>query len=108
SYANGNLTVNTGTLTITAKDESKTFGTTFTPDGTTQFTTSGLVGTDSVSSVTLASSGYVATATIAGSPYAITPRAAVGTGLGNYTISYANVERTDDRDTVTITAKEES
>ena len=31
-----------------------------------------------------------ATATVAGSPYAIVPSAAVGTGLGNYTISYVN------------------
>src|SRR5204863_461972 len=73
----------------TAKDESKNYGATFSPDGTTQFTASGLLYSDTVSSVTLTSSGYTATATIAGSPYAITPSAAVGTGLGNYTISYA-------------------
>src|SRR5262249_2369135 len=81
-------------LTNTAKDECKTYGTTFTPDGTTQFATSGLVNGDSVSSVTLTSSGYAATATVAGSPYAITPSAAVGSGLGNYTISYAHGSRT--------------
>src|SRR5262249_12995740 len=76
-------------LTITAKGESKTYGTTFTPDSTSQFTTSGLVNGDSVSSVTLTSSGYAAAATV-GSPYAITASTAMGSGLKNYTISYVN------------------
>ena len=41
-------------------------------------------------SVSLASPGAPATATVAGSPYPITASAAVGTGLGNYTISYVD------------------
>ena len=56
----------------------------------TEFTTSGLVNGDTVTSVTLTSTGSAATATVAGSPYPIVPSAAVGTGLGNYTISYVN------------------
>src|SRR5207245_4515762 len=62
SYVAGNLHVNQAALSITAKDESKTYGATFTPDGTSQFTTSGLVNGNTVSSVTLSSSGYAATA----------------------------------------------
>jgi hypothetical protein len=40
--------------------------------------------------VTESSNGAAASATVAGSPYAIVPSGAVGTGLDNYTISYAN------------------
>src|SRR5437879_10043178 len=49
-----------------------------------------LVNGDTVASVTLTSAGAAATAIVSGSPYSITPSAAVGTGLGNYTISYLN------------------
>src|SRR5207247_2222883 len=105
SYANGTLTVSAAPLTITAKNQGKTYGTAFTPDGTTQFTTSGLVNSDAVTSVTLASAGYAATATVAGSPYAITPSAAAGTGLGNYNISYANGTLSVTAAPLTITAK---
>ncbi len=45
---------------------------------------------DTVTSVTLTSAGAAASATVAGSPYSIVPSAAVGTGLGNYTITYVN------------------
>ena len=50
----------------------------------TEFTASGLVNGDTVTSVTLTSAGSAATATVAGSPYTIVPSAAVGTGLANY------------------------
>ena len=49
-----------------------------------------LLNSDTVDSLTLTSAGAAATATVAGSPYMITPSAAVGTGLGNYTIGYDN------------------
>ncbi|MBI3601965.1 MAG: filamentous hemagglutinin N-terminal domain-containing protein [Candidatus Omnitrophica bacterium] len=87
SYVNGALTVTPAALTITANDQSKTFGDTFTFAGT-EFTSSGLVNADTVDSVTLTSGGAAAGATVAGSPYAITPSAAVGTGLSNYEIAY--------------------
>src|SRR4029077_11846802 len=93
SYVNGSLTVNTAPLTITAINVSKTYGTTYTPDTTPpspDFTVSGLLNSDTVTSITLSSTGYVNTATIVGSPYIVTPSAAVGTGLGNYTISYVS------------------
>ena len=54
----------------------------------TEFSTIGLLNADTVTSVTLTSPGAVATAPVSGSPYPITPSAAVGSGLGNYTISY--------------------
>jgi len=108
SYVDGTLTVNPAPLTITATNQSKTYGQTFTPDGMTQFTASGLLFSDSVTSVTLASSGYVNTAPVSGSPYAITPSAAMGTGLGNYTISYVNGTLTVNTAPLTITATNQS
>jgi hypothetical protein len=104
------LTVNAAALTVTAVNESKIYGTTFTPNGATQFTTSGLVNGDSVSSVTLTSSGYASTATVVspGPTYAITPSAAVGSGLGNYTITYANGTFTVNTAALTITANNAS
>jgi len=93
SYAitliNGMLTVSPAALTITANNLSKTYGQTVSFAGN-EFTTSGLLNDDTVTQVTLSSAGAPATATVAGSPYAITPSAAVGSGLGNYIISYAN------------------
>ncbi len=62
----------------------------------TEFIATGLLNADSVTSVTLTSPGAAATATVAGSPYAITPTAAVGTGLGNYAITYVDGELTVD------------
>jgi hypothetical protein len=76
-------------LTITANNRTKTYGATVTFAGT-EFTASGLMGSDNVTSVTLTSAGAAAGATVAGSPYAIVASAATGTGLGNYTISYVN------------------
>jgi hypothetical protein len=90
SYVDGQLTVNRKPLTITATNQAKTFGATFTPNGTTQFATGAgqLVNGNTVASVTLTSTGYPAGAAVGGHP--IVPTAAVGTGLGNYTITYAN------------------
>ncbi len=58
----------------------KTYGDAVTFAGT-EFTTSGLINGDAVSSVTLTSAGAAATATVAGSPYDIVASGAVGTGL---------------------------
>jgi hypothetical protein len=74
-------------LTVTANDASKLYGTTLTFAGT-EFTTSGLVSTDTVTSVTLTSEGAVAGAEVG--TYDITPSAAEGSGLDNYTINYVN------------------
>src|SRR5207249_3078545 len=88
---NGTLKVNQRQLDITANNRSKTYGDAVTFAGTEFTTVMGqLVNGDTVTSVTLTSAGAAATATVAGSPYAITPSAAMGTGLGNYAISYHN------------------
>ncbi|HEX4262725.1 MAG TPA: MBG domain-containing protein, partial [Verrucomicrobiae bacterium] len=103
AYANGKLTVNPATLTITATNRSKTYGQTMTFVGT-EFISSGLLNGDNASGVTLTSSGAAATATVAGSPYGIAPSAAVGTGLGNYNINYNNGILTINPAALTITA----
>ncbi|MBM4463577.1 MAG: Ig-like domain repeat protein, partial [Chloroflexi bacterium] len=74
-------------LTITADDASKAYGEAKTFAGT-EFTTSGLVSGDTVTSVSLTSAGAAASA--AAGTYSIVPSAAVGTGLNNYTITYVN------------------
>ena len=89
AFANpGQLTVTPASLTVTATDQSKVYGTTANL-GTTSFTTWGLVGSDSVSGVTLSSPGSVATAGVnGGTPYALYASGAVGSGLSNYNIHY--------------------
>src|SRR5581483_8548051 len=91
----------------TAKDASKTYGQTVAFAGT-EFTARGLVNGDSVTAVALASAGAAAPATVAGSPYAITAGQASGTGLGNYTISYAPGQLAVSPAPLTITAKDAS
>ena len=68
---------------ITSSNDSKNYGTT---KSLTSFTTSGLFGSDAVTSVTLTSAGTASTATVSGSPYTITitPGSESGTGLSNY------------------------
>ena len=83
--------INRAPLTITANNASKVFGTTLTFAGT-EFTTSPLVGGQTVGSVTLASAGAAASASVAGGPYSIIPSAATGGSFNpaNYQISYVN------------------
>jgi hypothetical protein len=110
-YINGNLHINTASLTITATNVSKTYGVLYTPHPTppsTDFSVSGLLNSDSVTSITLMSTGYPAVATIVGSPYTVTPSAALGTGLGNYTIGYVNGSLTVNKAHLTVTADAKS
>ncbi|HEX9044701.1 MAG TPA: S8 family serine peptidase, partial [Candidatus Limnocylindrales bacterium] len=109
AYANApvGLIVSRKALTITASGQSKTYGTALSL-GTTAFTTSGLANSDTVTAVTLTSAGAAATATVAGSPYPITPSAAVGTGLGNYTISFVDGKLTVNPAALTIAASDQS
>ncbi|MGC8641115.1 MAG: FG-GAP-like repeat-containing protein [Isosphaeraceae bacterium] len=102
-FVSGKLTVQPAALTVTAKNASHTYGqaTTFTG---LEFSTSGLVNGDSVTSVSLTSTGSAAGASVAGSPYAIVPTAAVGSGLSNYTIVYANGQLTVNPAALAITA----
>src|SRR5207248_9008969 len=78
SLAGGTLSVNPALLTITASNQSKTYGQTL-GLGTTGFTTTGLVNSDTLSSVPSASSGAPSTAG-AGS-YTITPSNPLGSAL---------------------------
>lgn len=87
TFVNGSLTVNTRALLITANNQTKVLGATFTFAGN-EFVSSGLVNSDSVTSVTLISAGAPAPATVGS--YPIVPSAAVGSGLSNYSITYAN------------------
>jgi hypothetical protein len=79
------LTVSPRPLLITANSTSKSEGSTLTFAGT-EFTTSGLVNGDAVTSVALTSTGAAATAE--DGTYSIAASAATGTGLSNYTIAY--------------------
>src|SRR5208283_4517161 len=94
-------------LTITANNRSKTYGQAVSFAGT-EFTSSGLLNSDTVASVTLSSGGAAGSAAVGGSPYPIVPSAAVGTGLGNYTITYGNGSLTVNPAALTITANNRS
>ncbi len=85
TYVNGLLTIGTNILTITANDQTKIYGDVFTFAGT-EFTVTGLQGGDFVTSVTLTSTGAPSSAAVGS--HDIVPSAAVGNGLGNYTIIY--------------------
>jgi hypothetical protein len=89
SYLPGSLTVGPKALTVTAANLTKAYGQTLTFSGE-EFTTSGLINADTVTSVTLASAGAAAGAGVAGSPYPIVAGDAVGTGLANYVVGYSN------------------
>jgi hypothetical protein len=83
--------VNAIPLTITANNQSKTYGQTVAfGSGSTQFTSSGLQNGETIGSVTLACGGGDAAAAVV--PYPITPGAATGGSFAaeNYTISYVS------------------
>ena len=107
TYVNGTLTVNPAALTITANNDSKTYGTlkTF---SSTAFTETGLVTAngDTITGVTETSTGAAASATVG--TYTIVPSAAMGNGLSNYTISYVNGTLTVNPAPLTITANNDS
>jgi hypothetical protein len=85
TYVTGHtVTVNAAALTITPTSEPKSYGSTL---ALSAFTPTGLQNSDTVTSVTLTSLGTAVLA-VPGS-YPITATAAVGTGLSNYTITYA-------------------
>ena len=101
----GTLTVGSKALTVTANSSSKTYGLTLIFAGT-EFSTSGLVNSDSVTSVALVSGGAPALAS-AGS-YAIVPSSASGSGLTNYTISYVSGTLNVTPKALTVTAVADS
>ena len=97
----GTLTVGTKALTVTANSSSKAYGQALTFAGT-EFTTTGLTNSDTVTTVALASSGVAAIAPVGN--YAIVPSSASGSGLTNYTISYVNGTLTVSPKALTVTA----
>jgi hypothetical protein len=101
TYTAGTITVTKAPLTVTANNQSKTYGNTFTFAGT-EFTTSGLLNSDAVTSVTLTSTGSATAANVG--TYTIVPSNAVGTGLSNYNITYANGTMTVTQAPLTVTA----
>ncbi|MFN3753521.1 T9SS sorting signal type C domain-containing protein [Flavobacterium sp.] len=84
------------TLTITANNATKCFGTTYTL-GTSAFTSSGLQNAETIGSVVLTSSG--ATSAAAVGTYAITPSSVTG---GTFSVSNYNVNYVDG--TLTVSA----
>lgn len=83
--------VNKGSLAITATPQSKVYGTVLNfGSGSTNFSSAGLAGGDTVGSVTLAVSGNGGAASAPVGTYTITPSAATGGTFtaGNYTITY--------------------
>jgi len=89
SFTNGALTINPATLTVTASNRSKAYGQSLSFAGT-EFSTSGLLNSDAVTSASLTSTGAAPGASVSGSPYSIVVANALGTGLTNYAISYVN------------------
>jgi hypothetical protein len=78
-------------LTVTASNASKVYGQLKTFAGT-EFTSSGLEGTDTVTQVSLTSAGAPAAAAVG--HYPIVASAALGTGLSNYVINYVDGDLT--------------
>jgi hypothetical protein len=104
TFVGAELTIGTRELTITADDQSKTFGESKDLESTAFGVGDGeLVAGDSVSSVTLNSPGAAASASVAGGPYPITPSGAVGTGLENYDITYVAGSLSVDKAVLSVT-----
>ena len=72
----------------------------------TEFTTSGLLNSDTVGGATLSSSGASASASVAGSPYTIVPSKAAADGIEQLSISYGNGTLTVNPAVLTVTAKQ--
>jgi filamentous hemagglutinin family protein len=108
--ANANVgSITPRALSVTANNQSKPYGSTFTPAGT-EFTSSGLQNGETIGNVTLTSAaGGPPTASVAGGPYAIVPSAATGGTFtpSNYTISYVNGALTVTPVALTVTANDQ-
>jgi hypothetical protein len=85
AFTGSALDITPASLTITAGSDTKVYGTPFTASS---FTAAGLLNADGVDSVTLTSAGEAAGAAVGS--YDIVPSAALGSGLGNYAITYVN------------------
>ena len=111
TYDTGTLTVNTAVLTITASDQSKTYGQTVTfSSGSTQFTSSGLENGETIGSVTLAVTNNGGAATADVGSYTITASSPTGGtfSASNYSITYDTGTLTVNTAALTITASDQS
>ena len=106
SFTGALLEITAAPLSIAASDATKVYGDTKTFAGT-EFTVGAgqLQNLDTVASVTLSSTGAAADAPVGSSP--IQASAAVGSGLGNYTIGYTDGTLTVAKagSTVTVAAR---
>nr|WP_282564721.1 MBG domain-containing protein [Acetobacter suratthaniensis] len=104
SYKNSVYTIDPAALVITAHNQSGTYGETPKLD-LSDYTASGLVNGDKVSSIALSTS---ASSKSAVGNYALLASGANGQGLGNYTISYTKAAYTIDPAALVITARNQS
>ncbi len=90
-------------LTVKANDQSRTYGTPLSLNGT-EFSASGLVAGETIGAVNLLYTGGVAS--VAGGPYPIIPSGGAGGtfSAGNYTMSYVNGQLTVTPATLTYLA----
>lgn len=105
------FTVDPAPLSITASNQSKTYGQTVPfGSGSTAFASAGLVSGDAIDSLTLTCSGGTGAAPVSGSPYTITPSAPVGVSFSaaNYSITYTNGTLTVSPAALSITASNQS
>ncbi|MBB2199943.1 MBG-2 domain-containing protein, partial [Gluconacetobacter sp. 1c LMG 22058] len=104
TYQPGTLTIDPAALTVTALDQTSTYGQA--PDlGTSRFSTAGLVNGDTVSGVTLATA---AGKTSSVGTYGITAAGATGSGLSNYAVTYQPGTLTIDPAALTVTALDQT
>ena len=100
------LVVTAAPLTVTANNQSKTYGTALTfGTGQTAFASTGLQNGETIGSVTITASGGTATNGVVGT-YNLTPSAATGGTFtaGNYSINYTNGTLTVSKSVLGITA----
>jgi autotransporter-associated beta strand protein len=111
AYVTNSLTVSAVPLSVTANNQSKTYGQNVAfGSGSGAFTSMGLSNSETIGSVTLSCGGGVSNAPVSGSPYAITPSAATGGTFspGNYIISYNPGLLTVNPAVLTVTANDAS
>jgi hypothetical protein len=104
---NGTLTVTQAVLTVTATSTNKMYGQTLTFAGT-EFTATGLVNADSVSTVVLTSAGSAPSAPASLTPYPLVPGGAQGVGVSNYSVLYVNGALTVTQAPLSCTANDTS
>ncbi|WP_146131412.1 MBG domain-containing protein, partial [Mongoliibacter ruber] len=105
TYKDGQLNVGKKTLVITANNGSKIYGDSYSFNGT-EFTVSGLVNKDVVTSASLTSTGAAATA--GAGVYEIELYDAEGSGLYNYTLEYIKGSLEVNQKAITISADNKS